>query len=68
MICPGCDKISLCGCKSCKKRMKNKIPLLRTYKFVKSGEFAKCPYCREIFHPDALLDKEMEYIKHNIKS
>jgi len=60
MTCPNCKKHSLCGCRSCKGRRINTMPRYRSATFVGNGELEKCPYCRESFHPDILLDEAMK--------
>lgn len=63
MTCPTCNKTSLCGCGSCKRRRVNLMPLRRTHQWTGGGELMKCPYCRHSFHPDVILDLEYKNYK-----
>lgn len=36
------------------------MPTKRTAKYVDAGEREQCPYCRQKFHPDILLDNAMD--------
>lgn len=68
MYCPKCEKLTLCGCGSCKPRRKGMMPRLRTFKFTDNGELFKCPYCRKKSHPDEILDFEWELRNDKIKT
>ena len=63
MNCPNCNKISVCFCKSCKAR--RNMPRFRTEKA--KGNYVMCPYCKVVFHSDAILDLERsERNKNNL--
>lgn len=62
MKCINCEKISRCGCGSCKSR--NKYPSIRAYKITGAEiTIIQCPYCRKKYSEDYLLD--MEYKTKN---
>lgn len=56
MNCPACNKHSVCFCKSCKER--RNMPRFRTEKA--KGNYVMCPYCKVVFHFDALESLEWE--------
>jgi hypothetical protein len=47
MICPKCNKETICGCASCQQR--KGMPKQRSARF-KGHDDIVCPYCRTVFN------------------
>lgn len=55
--CPKCNKLTRCGCKSCRAR--KDTPDMTT--FDKTGELIICPFCNKASTPGDWEDAELKY-------
>ena len=71
MDCPNCKKISRCGCRSCKARVKyptNRADKITNLPQNKNVGIIQCPYCRKRYTEEHLMDLEFKHYENSQRS